>query len=198
MNYINFLISYKKPLIYWGLIFIIVCLFPFFTYLIRGVMNVFTWIIPVIIFLSYFGYYTLSYYNYCYYAKIVDLLKKNKVAFNQGICQIEIHQDDFSIKPIKQNYDAIIKIAPSVVLAKFIKTEDILVLSFSIDELGIFKKFVFPLIIVIGSGFPSYVNLIKGSKRISEKPIQKGDIYELSFSKSIDGIHKIIIIDYPN
>ena len=104
---------------------------------------------------------------------------------------------DFIIKPIKQNYDARIKVSPRIVQARSIQTKDALVLFYAVNDFGIFNRYVAPIIIGFNSELPDYLKLIKGGKVISQKLIQKENALELVFSNSINDVYKIRLIAFP-
>jgi c-di-AMP phosphodiesterase-like protein len=140
MNYFNFIISDKKTIQYWIFIFLVICLFSILFSFINNDFLIFIWSFPLFVLVFYIGYYSHSYFYYTRYYIYHKRLKNRGLKFENGVCKVEIFQESFSMKPIKQNHDAWINIAPKIVETNYLKTNDMLILFYPTFNFGYFKS----------------------------------------------------------
>lgn len=105
-----------------------------------GLMNFWSLGILTIIFI---GFYTTSYLNY----KGQLSIKRNITENRFENVEVEVYQDSFTVKPIKQNYDAKINISPKVEIFEIYLASEYFLLLGCVREFGLFRMHLKPLLI---------------------------------------------------
>lgn len=200
MTYFQYIFSDTKSRVYWIVILILIIFISIFKYFISinnnsipDFENYFQMYFYFLIFLIiYIGFYTSSYFIYkiqnrftCYYKSRID---------TNSIYSVLINQDKFTIKTLYQSYDAKISVPMRKDNYQICKIDDSLIILGQVYDLGIFKRHMRPLQIDLNNSTNEKLKFaIKPF--ISEIKMENNDL-EIKFGNSINGINKLVIIDY--
>ena len=200
-TYIKYLFSDKKASLYWIIIFLGLIILTGLTYLIKKsvpdyydqdyrTITVFTMLILTII--IYIWFYTSGYIN----LKLQNRFKElNKNTFQEyRIVDVELHQNSFTIKPFRQNYDARINIKPRLDRFEMIKINSLIYLLGQVYEMGLFRKHLKPILILTDTKKTGITKKILMPK-IQEISKDNNNLIT-RFDKSLKGINTLIIKDY--
>lgn len=200
MTYFQYIFSDKKSRIYWIVIFILIAFLTAMRAIILFNSNSyfdFSHYVELslyfILFLFiYIGYYTSSYFEYkthytfkAYHKSKIDKITK---------CTVLINQDKFTIKPLYQSND--VKISVPLIQDSFqiCKIDDSLIIFGQVYDFGTFKRHIKPLQIDLKHSTDSRLKHAF-KPYVSDIKISHNDL-EIKFKNSINGINKLVIIDY--
>ena len=138
-GYMQFIFSDRKAYPIWGGI----CLFIMFLALLSSLIRyrhitVAPLYVLLIIILMYISFYSCSYIFYLKYFSIRSILDNQSVVYSHGSCLMDIDQKSYFIKPFLGNSDIRMK-SRKKVTGQYIRTADLLILFYTITELGICK-----------------------------------------------------------
>jgi hypothetical protein len=200
MNYLAYLFSDKKALIYWLIGFVGLSLYTVIAILSKieqADSNFFDrfWIggLLIIFLLIFIGYYTISFLDYRLQNRLIDKYSKDRDDISIDTKSVLIYQDSFNLTPLRNNYEAEIKIKPRLDRFKILEIGDDLILFGQLYEFGLFRRHLKPILIT--------ENLVKYKNkrdfcipRVRESRFVDNDL-ELTFDKGIKSIRKITIKD---
>lgn len=134
--YLKFLFSDKRAAVYW--LFIFCALFT------GGVlMNGFSvntlWIVGAFI-TVYIGFYTVSYYHYCYFFKLEKSLRNDR-EWNDGIGEIRVFPAPFFSTIPAQNFNIKVRLRAYTDVGYYLCTETSMLLLVPVRELGVFRNY---------------------------------------------------------
>jgi hypothetical protein len=197
MKYFKYISFYKKALNYWialfFLAFIISILKMFVFKNVSGsVLNHFYF--PGLLLVVFFGYHSLNYLVYKKQLKFKEIYKSNIVDSSHKKIQVEIFQVSFSIKLFKNNQEAKINIKPYLEEFETFKIGEDIILIGQVNDFGIFRRPLKPLIIKIGKNSIEY-NEFSLIPKIFNLELDNKDL-KIVFEKSTEGIKMLILKNY--
>ena len=200
MNYLEYLFSDKKALIYWLIGFVGLSLYTVIVILskIEQTDSDFFdrfWIagLLIIFLLIFIGYYTISFLDYRLQKRLIDKYSKDRDDISIESKSVLIYQDSFNLTPLRNNYEAEIKIKPRLDRFKILEIGDDLILFGQLYEFGLFRRHLKPILIT--ENLDKYKNQRDFCiPRVRDSRFVDNDL-EITFDKGIKSIKKITIKD---
>ena len=200
MTYFQYMFSDKKAAIYWLIILIAILIFPVVALSGMGsaidelevpdILRLFMYLIIYVV--IYIGFYTSGYIKYRLQKKFTD---NNNIHINHIFTvPVEIHQDKFTIKPYRMNYDVKIKVTSHLDYFSVCVIDKTLVLMGKVYDFGIFRRHMKPIQIDTGELATDRLQFV--SKPAIKELIPGDNVLIVKFAKSINSINKLIIMDY--
>ena len=200
MTYFQYIFSDKKSRVYWIIILILIT----FLTILRGIILLnnnsnFDFLdyfqlssYFIIFFIIYVGFYTSSYFVYKTQIKFTNHYKSR--IENNSIYGVLINQDKFTIKPLYQSYDVKISVPLRKDNYQICKISDSLIFLGQVYDFGVFMRHMRPLQIDLNTSTNEKLKFaIKPF--ISDIKINNNDL-EIKFKNSVNGINKLVVIDY--
>ncbi len=154
--------------------------------------NLILFFIPIFtLFIIYLGFYLSGFIAYCKQLKYREWIEE-KLKIGLFVPQkAELYLDSFTIKPIRQNHDAVIHIKPKSVTFEVLELEDTILILGYVFDYGIFKRHIRPIVI---SKKHHKTYLKEGAVLQNTNEIKKLDNQiRINFEKSFEGIKSLII-----
>lgn len=152
---------------------------------------------PVLLILAYVLYQFSNFHKYLKYYHYQNKFSNNDISFSSGLCMIEIFQIPQKTTTVTRGHMVNIVIPPRKVKCNYILTSNLLLIFCSISILILFKRVLNPIIVKL-EGNNEYPININESRMISKDEISyEGDSLIAQLNKSIDGIKKIKVINFP-
>ncbi len=194
VNYFKYLFSDKQSSFTWISIFCGLLIMSIISLLMNFTTNGSNWdfyevlnrfstlIILIIIFI---GYYTSSYFNYLKQIKCAE----SHLIENIENIEVEVFQSSFTLKPIRQNYDAKINVKPRLEKYQLITNPDYFILLGQLREFGLFRIHLKPL--AFGTNGDK---IVKGFKNLQVDRIENLNSDTIVFlKKNYKSINKLIM-----
>ncbi|WP_282038551.1 hypothetical protein [Saccharicrinis aurantiacus] len=151
-NYLKYLFSDKEARLAWSFIAVVIMLFSVLSIAMHfaeyeslrvdwNTVSRFVYIFGFLI--VYLGFYTISYINYRKQQSFIERYDGNEITD----VSVEIYQTSFTVKTIRQNYDARINVSPRIEEFKLYRGLDYFVLFGFVREFGVFRMHMKPLLI---------------------------------------------------
>jgi hypothetical protein len=200
MTYFQYIFSDKKSRVYWIIVLILITFLTFlravillnnnsnFDFLDYFQLSFYF----IIFFIIYVGFYTSSYFAYKTQYRFTDYYKSR--IERKSIFSVLINQDKFTIKPLFQSYDVKVSIPLRKDNYQICKIGDSLIILGQVYDFGTFMRHMRPLQINLSNSTNDRLKFaIKPF--ISDMKINNNDL-EIKFKNSVNGINKLVIIDY--
>lgn len=202
MTFVRYLFSDKGSAITWISVLIGILIFTGIYYIMRisvpenydeNYRSIFGLIILGIYIVIFIGFYLMSYVNYILQFRFKE--KYSKIINKIHTVRVEIHQDSFTIKPFRQNYDAVINVKPKLDSFELILIDDFEFLIGQVSEMGIFRYHLRPILIKKGKADLNDFSWIVSPKIKDIEPLLNDIV--IKFKRSYKGINTLILKEYP-
>jgi hypothetical protein len=184
----------NEEIIYWIMFFVIVSIYALLSYIINKHYHIIYFIIVALFVPSVFmTYFLINRFQCKRFSIFCDEIRKNGIKITINECTIKIKRNEYHIKPVTQSMDVNIKTYFRTIKAYFIQTNDFFILFFQLPDLGLFRRYIRPVVFKKNTTAPTIfmknVYLIETYEKKNE--VENGICIKLN--KKLDGIEYMIL-----
>lgn len=192
MTYFRFIYSDKKAYTFWITTAVVMLFFSVFSSLIRHqCITMFPLYVLAFILLIYIAYYSYDYYKYLKFYESKRILENQSIPCITGICEIDVFQENFTMKQFLGTSDIKVKVTPYRIDGQYIRTKDAIMIFYTTLELGVIKKHEKPICIKLSNKTPDYLKNFTHREVSSSNLISEENQIIINMSKA-----KLILIDF--
>lgn len=196
LSYFKFVFADKKAFPYWIVLFFIVWVYSWYSFIIQSYPLWLVFLLKVTFVLLLFAFYFVSYFNYSKFFLLRNILLEKDIPFLEGKCKAEVFSKKINVNGFQNNFRSNIKLKSYKVDCLYLALDFGIVLTYYMRSYGTFVEYVKP-IVILNSSEHSDVFKFQKNVIIDINILSKRDKIELINNETNnENIEKVVIYGF--